>query len=58
MLRVLKIAQISHGYQQQMEAHALFKVACLDTFRKKHDKYTNTAAFKINPLKIKHKSEI
>lgn len=58
MVTVLKITQMSHGYQQQMEAHALFKLACLDIFRKKHDKYTNTPAFRINPLKIKQKSEI
>lgn len=57
MLRVLKITQMSHGYQQQMEAHALFKVTCLDIFRKKHNKYTNTSAFKINLLE-KNKSEI
>lgn len=55
MLRVLKITQMSHGYQQQMEAHALFKVTCLDIFRKKHNKYTNTSAFKIN---LGKKSEI
>lgn len=62
MVTVLKITQMSHGYQQQMEAHALFKVACLDIFRKKHDKYINTPTFKINPLKInknlKFKTEI
>lgn len=58
MVTVLKITEMSHGYQQQMEAHALFKLACLDIFRKKHDKYTNTPTFKINLLKIKQKSEI
>lgn len=59
---MLKITQMSHGYQQQTEAHALFKVASLDIFRKKNYKYTNTPTLKINPLdnkkKLKLKSEI
>lgn len=53
MFAVLKITQMSHGCQQQTEAHALFKVAGLDTFRKKNYKYTNTPTFKINLLENK-----
>lgn len=53
MFAILKITQMSHGYQQQTEAHTQFKVASLDIFRKKSYKYTNTLTFKLNPLEIK-----
>lgn len=49
---MLKITRMSHGYQQQTEADALFKVASLDSFRKKTYKYTNTPTFKTNPLEF------
>ena len=62
MFAMLKITQMSHGYQQQTEARVLLKAASLDIFRKKKYKYTNTLKFKINPLEnqniLKLNSEI